>query len=252
MDSAALAQALWADIGAQRWDALAAYFLPGALIFWHNTDECFTAEEFVRANREYPGNWRIEIERVHALADAAATAVRVYGPDGTSFHAASFFTFRHGKIVRLDEYWGDDGPAPEWRARWASAGPSKGRTGMAANDYLMRQIEDMARFLGKVLFVKTEETIPLFDEQGNVLESGLLYKRLCAMLEEGDANSAENLLFDEVEAHPDPAYLQVAVQFYADLQHWTDAALEAADFSRQEVLDGLAAVKELYEKRAGG
>ena len=103
---------------------------------------------------------------------------------------------------------------------------------MAANDYLMRQIEDMARFLGKVLFVKTEETIPLFDEQGNVLESGLLYKRLCAMLEEGDANSAENLLFDEVEAHPDPAYLQVAVQFYADLQHWTDAALEAADFSR--------------------
>ena len=210
MDSAALAQALWADIGAQRWDALAAYFLPGALIFWHNTDECFTAEEFVRANREYPGNWRIEIERVHALADAAATAVRVYGPDGTSFHAASFFTFRHGKI------------------------------------------EDMARFLGKVLFVKTEETIPLFDEQGNVLESGLLYKRLCAMLEEGDANSAENLLFDEVEAHPDPAYLQVAVQFYADLQHWTDAALEAADFSRQEVLDGLAAVKELYEKRAGG
>ena len=105
---------------------------------------------------------------------------------------------------------------------------------MAANDYLMRQIEDMARFLGKVLFVKTEETIPLFDEQGNVLESGLLYKRLCSMLEEGDANSAENLLFDEVEAHPDPAYLQ------------------AADFSRQEVLDGLAAVKELYEKRAGG
>ena len=78
---------------------------------------------------------------------------------------------------------------------------------MAANDYLMRQIEDMARFLGKVLFVKTEETIPLFDEQDNVLESGLLYKRLCAMLEEGDANSAENLLFDEVEAHPDPAYL---------------------------------------------
>ena len=227
MDSAALAQALWADIGAQRWDALAAYFLPGALIFWHNTDECFTVEEFVRANREYPGNWRIEIERVHALADAAATAVRVYGPAMTA-------------------------PRRSGGARWASAGPSKGRTGMAANDYLMRQIEDMARFLGKVLFVKTEETIPLFDEQGNVLESGLLYKRLCSMLEEGDANSAENLLFDEVEAHPDPAYLQVAVQFYADLQHWTDAALEAADFSRQEVLDGLAAVKALYEKRAGG
>ena len=62
---------------------------------------------------------------------------------------------------------------------------------MAANDYLMRQIEDMARFLGKVLFVKTEETIPLFDEQGNVLESGLLYKRLCAMLEEGEISKED-------------------------------------------------------------
>lgn len=121
---------------------------------------------------------------------------------------------------------------------------------MAANDYLMRQIEDMAPFLGKVLFVKTEETIPLFDEQGNVLESGLLYKRLSALLEKGDVNGAENLLFDEVEAHPGPAHLQVAVQFYSDLQRWTDAALAAADFSRQEVLDGLAAVKELYEKSA--
>lgn len=122
---------------------------------------------------------------------------------------------------------------------------------MAANDYLMRQIEDMARFLGKVMFVKTEETIPLFDEQENVLESGLLYKRLCTMLEEGSVNSAENLLFAEVEAFPDSAYLQVAVQFYADLQLWTDAALEAADFSRQEILDGLAAVKKLYENRVG-
>ena len=28
--------------------------------------------------------------------------------------------------------------------------------------------------------------------------------------------------------------------------------MQTADFSRQEVLDGLAAVKELYEKRAGG
>ena len=251
MDSAALAQALWADIGAQRWDALAAYFLPGALIFWHNTDECFTAEEFVRANREYPGNWRIEIERVHALADAGGEVANI---DWMELLSTPRHFLRSG--TEKSSAWMNIGamtaPRRSGGARWASAGPSKGRTGMAANDYLMRQIEDMARFLGKVLFVKTEETIPLFDEQGNVLESGLLYKRLCAMLEEGDANSAENLLFDEVEAHPDPAYLQVAVQFYADLQHWTDAALEAADFSRQEVLDGLAAVKELYEKRAGG
>ena len=32
-----------------------------------------------------------------------------------SFHVASFFRLREGKIARLEEYWGDDGPAPGWR-----------------------------------------------------------------------------------------------------------------------------------------
>ena len=82
MDSAALAQALWADIGAQRWDALAAYFLPGALIFWHNTDECFTAEEFVRANHEYPGNWRMRAFQ----SCPGNCAILVFDYDGSNFH----------------------------------------------------------------------------------------------------------------------------------------------------------------------
>lgn len=115
MNTAALARALWADIGAQRWNALAAYFLPSALIFWHNTGECFTVEEFVQVNSEYPGNWQVEIERVLTLEDTVITAVRVHGTGGLSFHAVSLFMFRDEKIVRLDEYWGDDGPVPEWR-----------------------------------------------------------------------------------------------------------------------------------------
>jgi hypothetical protein len=42
--------------------------------------------------------------------------MRVYTRDGSaSFHAASFFTLRDGLIASLDEYWGDDGPAPVWR-----------------------------------------------------------------------------------------------------------------------------------------
>ena len=89
------AQALWADIGAQRWDALAAYFLPGALIFWHNTDACFTAEEFVRANREYPGNWRIAVAYTHLAAirackggkpEAKAAIMEKFGFDLSLIH----------------------------------------------------------------------------------------------------------------------------------------------------------------------
>ncbi|MGG7177372.1 hypothetical protein ACQPU1_07275 [Clostridium paraputrificum] len=32
-----------------------------------------------------------------------------------SFHAVSFIKFKNDKIVTLDEYWGDDGIAPQWR-----------------------------------------------------------------------------------------------------------------------------------------
>lgn len=32
-----------------------------------------------------------------------------------SFHVVSFFKFEEGKIISLDEYWGDDGRPPAWR-----------------------------------------------------------------------------------------------------------------------------------------
>lgn len=47
-----------------------------------------------------------------------------------------------------------------------------------ASDYLMRQIEDMARLCSEVLFAKHTEPLPVFDEQGNVTENGVLYGRL--------------------------------------------------------------------------
>ncbi len=33
----------------------------------------------------------------------------------TSFHATSFFEFDNDKITMLNEYWGDDCKAPQWR-----------------------------------------------------------------------------------------------------------------------------------------
>ena len=32
-----------------------------------------------------------------------------------SFHVVSFMKIRDGRISALDEYWGDDGDAPQWR-----------------------------------------------------------------------------------------------------------------------------------------
>ena len=42
----------------------------------------------------------------------------VYPKDRTSsFHVVSFIRVIDGKIVSVDEYWADDGDAPEWRQK---------------------------------------------------------------------------------------------------------------------------------------
>ena len=112
-----------------------------------------------------------------------------------------------------------------------------------AGDYLMRQIEDMARLCSEVLFAKHTEPLPVFDEQGNVTENGVLYGRLRMLCSGGRVNEAENLLFDRLDAPGGEALLPAAVQFYKDIQNWKDAALEQAGFSRAEIRDGLAEVQ---------
>ena len=112
-----------------------------------------------------------------------------------------------------------------------------------ASDYLMRLIEDMARLCSEVLFAKHTEPLPVFDEQGNVTENGVLYGRLRMLCSGGRVNEAENLLFDRLDAPGGEALLPAAVQFYKDIQNWEDAALEQAGFSRAEIRDGLAEVQ---------
>lgn len=112
-----------------------------------------------------------------------------------------------------------------------------------AGDYLMRQIEDMARLCSEVLFAKHTEPLPVFDEQGNVTENGVLYGRLRMLCSAGRVNEAENLLFDRLDAPGREVLLPAAVQFYKDIQNWEDAALEQAGFSRAEIRDGLAGVQ---------
>jgi ketosteroid isomerase-like protein len=44
------------------------------------------------------------------------TATHVFSKDGNfSCHATSFIRMVDGKIASVDEYWGDDGTAPQWR-----------------------------------------------------------------------------------------------------------------------------------------
>ena len=109
-------QAFWDAILRQDAQAIREYFRPDAWVNWHNTNEHFTVEEFIRANCEYPGEWAGEVEQIITTDTHIITATHVYSKDGDqSFHATSFIRVVEGKIASIEEYWGDDGPAPFWR-----------------------------------------------------------------------------------------------------------------------------------------
>ena len=106
----------WKAVLAQDEREIRKYFHAEAYINWHCTNEHFTVEEFIRANCEYPGLWDGEIERVEKTGELVITVVHVFTCDRElSFHVTSFFTIKDEKIASIDEYWGDDGPAPQWR-----------------------------------------------------------------------------------------------------------------------------------------
>ncbi len=106
----------WENVAAQNAKELESYFLSNAIINWHNTNERFSVGEYIIANCEYPGDWCGSVERIEIIDDLAISITRVWHADNSdSFHAVSFFKFQDDKILCLDEYWGDDGIAPQWR-----------------------------------------------------------------------------------------------------------------------------------------
>ena len=105
-------RALWRDVSAQD-EAMRVHFTADAVILWPNTNECFTVPEFVRVNREYPGQWEARVEWIGPEGSFSVT--RVWSPERAIFRAVSFYRWKGDNICRLEEDWGDVGLAPDWR-----------------------------------------------------------------------------------------------------------------------------------------
>ncbi|MCL2200001.1 MAG: nuclear transport factor 2 family protein [Defluviitaleaceae bacterium] len=95
-------------------DALRRFFTPDAVICWHDSNEQFTVEEYIRANCEYPGDWGGEVQRTEEIPDGIVMVSKIFSAESTHF-IVSFAKLTDGKIARLDEYYSDYGEAPEWR-----------------------------------------------------------------------------------------------------------------------------------------
>ncbi len=116
------------------------------------------------------------------------------------------------------------------------------------DDWVMRQIEMMARFVANVVFGKKEGEVQ-YEIVGNVNDSNslthedMLYLELMKRIKEGDIGTAEDMLFENM-VYSDK-YIELATDFYQKLNSLTDEQLEAGNFSRDEVYEGYLEIMTL-------
>lgn len=103
------------------------------------------------------------------------------------------------------------------------------------DDWILRQVEMIARFVAHLIFHK-EEVSYVLPSSGVLTETDELYLTLQRLLREGAVCEAEDLLFENMV--PTDRYIELATDFYVHLNEMSDQELEQADFSREEVYDG--------------
>ena len=109
-------------------------------------------------------------------------------------------------------------------------------------DYVMRIVHEWIRTLVRLIFNKDIDREEDAAVPAEMMEP---FARLKDMIDRGEINEAENLLVDGLD--PDSrVYFQLCLMFYEQLGAKPDEFLEAHDYSRQEVVDGLKYVVDYY------
>lgn len=112
-------------------------------------------------------------------------------------------------------------------------------------DWLMRQIEAISATLAYILTGKKPKQVTVEENQKTLSDTNQLYRQLLALVAEGKICEAENLLFAAME-EANPEVPDAAVGFYTDINRLSDEELEARNFSREEIKEGLQAVCRHY------
>ena len=107
-------------------------------------------------------------------------------------------------------------------------------------DWVMRQIEMAVRFIAKTILKKDGVSYEIQDEE-KLTDADLLYLRLKKLVAGRRICEAEDLLFDSFKKDS-PEYLTLALDFYRSVNALSDEELKAADFSRQEIREGLSEI----------
>ena len=87
------------------------------------------------------------------------------------------------------------------------------------------------------------------DAEKGLLQENTLYPKLKQMINDGNINDAEDILYEYANPiNPDI----FGLFFYYDLNRMADAELEAADFTRDEVKEGVQELLKIYDQENFG
>jgi len=115
------------------------------------------------------------------------------------------------------------------------------------NMNIEKLINDLAKNMAETILNKEEESstkINLNDiGSGDILQ--IILKRL---VNNGEYNKAENILFEVLNKNNSLEIYQIAVGFYNLLLEKSDEELGKGNFTREEVYQGLEDIKKIFEK----
>ncbi len=118
---------------------------------------------------------------------------------------------------------------------------------MFKQDYIMNMINQMVRFLIKLIFGTGEgEATEYLLNEDRIKEK---YESLVQLVDMGRINEAENFLYEQLDER-NIGDLKVGLLFYDHLNTLSDERLAEAGFSRDEIKEGLLTLTRLfgYEK----
>ena len=117
---------------------------------------------------------------------------------------------------------------------------------MITEDYILRMIRDMVRMIVHLTGLPTDPlTSPQLLNTSPAGKLPPLLEQLCGLADRGEINEAENRLFEELD-FADADQLSVALLFYRHINGFSTERLTAADYSREEIAEGLLDCAERF------
>lgn len=111
-------------------------------------------------------------------------------------------------------------------------------------DYILRMIKDLTKSIAHLILGKSEIEYEL-PKESEYSRVDTLYVKLIELVNMGQINEAEDLLFDEINPS-DMRQFEMAMSFYLYLNDFGDDYLEENNYSRDEITEGIRSICKEY------